>query len=192
MAAAVPLDRLLPRWRFWLLLACAWHGLLSPALAQAPGGASESAVKAAFLYKIAGFVDWPAGTFQRGDDPLVIAVTGNEAVAADLDQIAGGRRLEGRPVVVRRLREGEGAVGVHVLLIGASREARVRDLAASVPGPVLVVTEQPNGHRLGAVLNFVLDGGRVRFTVSLPAADARGLRLSARLLAVAQAVEGRN
>ncbi len=176
--------------RLWLLLACcAWQGL---AAAAAPSPESESAVKAAYLHRIVGLVEWPPGSFQAPDAPLVIAVAGNEAVADDLEQFAAtGRGVRGRPLVVRRLREGEAPVGAHVLLVGAARESRVRELA-STAGPLLVVTEQENGHRLGGVLNFVIVGGRVRFTASLPQADARGLRLSARLLEVAQAVEGRS
>ena len=169
----------------WLSLACD-----APAWAQS-GSTRESAVKAAFLYKFAGFVEWPAGTFSRADEPLVIGVLGNDAVLADLDQVVVGRTLEGRPIRVRRMREDDSAERVPVLLIGATREGRLRELAAAVPGPVLIVTEQPDGLRLGGVLNFVQDGGRIRFTASVTAAEARGLRLSARLLAVAQAVEGR-
>ena len=181
---------MLPFRRWWLLLAfCAWQGLVA---AAAPSSASESAVKAAYLHRIVGLVEWPPGSFQAPDAPLVIAVVGNEAVAADLEQIAAtGRPVNGRQLAVRRLREGDEPSGAHVLLVGAGRESRVRELA-SAAGPLLVVTEQDNGHRLGGVLNFVVMGGRVRFTASLPQADARGLRLSARLLEVAQAVEGRS
>jgi hypothetical protein len=161
------------------------------AWAQAPAVARESAVKAAFLYKFAAFVEWPTGTFQRPDDPIVLGVAGNDAVAADLEQVVAGRMMEGRPVAVRRLRDGEPVPALHVLMIGQAADQRVRSLSAATPGPVLVVTEQDNGLRLGGVLNFVTEGGRVRFSASLPAADARSLRLSARLLAVAQAVEGR-
>ena len=50
---------------------------------------------------------------------------------------------------------------------------------------------QPGALRLGSVLNFSADGGRVRFSASLASAEARNLKLSARLLTVAQAVEGR-
>ena len=179
-----------PLWRLWRVFAlCAWHGLVS---AAAPSSASESAVKAAYLHRIVGLVEWPPGSFQAADDPLVIAVAGNDAVAADLEQIAAtGRGAKGRPIAVRRLREGDAPSGAHLLLVGAGGEARVRE-PASVAGPLLVVTEQENGHSLGGVLNFVVLGGRVRFTASLPNADARGLRLSARLLEVAQAVEGRS
>ncbi len=179
-------GRPLQRWGAACLL------LVAACLSHAQPVQRDSAVKAAFLYKFPGFVDWPAGTFQRPDGALVIGVWGSDAVAADLEQIAAGRSIEGRPVLVRRLRDAEPAAGVHVLMVGAGRDQRLRDYVAAVGGPVLVVTEQENGHRLGGVLNFLIDGGRVRFSASLGVADARGLRLSARLLAVAHSVEGRS
>ncbi|MGZ5179339.1 MAG: YfiR family protein [Ramlibacter sp.] len=162
-----------------------------PDRARGQAASSESAVKAAYLYKFTGFVEWPPGTFERGDQPLQIGVMGDDAVAADLEQIVAGRAFDGHPIAVRRLRDGAEPAGLHVLLIGPGREGRVRDVIAATPGPVLVVTEQDDGLRLGAVLNFLGDGGKVHFAASLPAAEARGLRLSARLLAVAQSVEGR-
>ena len=177
--------------RLRLAAACllAWMAAAAVFCVQAQP-VTESSVKAAFLYKFTGFVDWPQGTFERSNDVLVIGVLGSDAVASELEQIVAGRNVDGHALGVRRLREGDTLRGLHVLFIAAGREARVRDLVQSTPGPVLVVTEQDAGLRLGAVLNFVNDGGKVRFTASLNAAEARGLRLSARLLAVAQSVEG--
>jgi YfiR/HmsC-like len=183
----------LARWMLWMLLvAAACQGAAHSAGASLPGGGTETAVKAAFLYRIAGFVDWPPGSFANDEDPLVITVVDSPAVLAELEQLVGGRAPEGRPVVVRRWNEGEPAPAVHILFVGAARDAQVRERVAATRGPVLVITEQENGHRLGGVLNFVMDAGRVRFTASLPAADARGVRLSARLLAVALSVEARS
>ncbi|HEU4460849.1 MAG TPA: YfiR family protein [Methylibium sp.] len=161
------------------------------AMAQTPAPAmpTEAAVKAAFLFKFPGFVDGPAGPLLRPGQPVVIGVVGSEEVAFQLDQINRARSEGGNAVVLRRLRDGEAASDLHVLFIGAGRESRVRESAAAVRHAVLIVTEQENGLRLGGILNFVVEGGRVRFTASMPAAEARGLRLSARLLAVAQAVE---
>ncbi|MFL6695030.1 MAG: YfiR family protein [Ramlibacter sp.] len=151
---------------------------------------SESALKAAFLYKFTSFVEWPAGTFKR-DDPLQIGVMGDDGVYGELEQLVAGRSFEGRPIAVRRLREGDDPGGLHVLFVGAGRDARLREVVASTAGPVLLVSEQENGLRLGAVLNFDPDPRRVRFSASIAAAEARGLRLSARLLAIAENVEGR-
>jgi hypothetical protein len=165
----------------------------APARAQGAAAAiRETAVKAAFLSKFAGFVEWPAGMLSQPEEPLVIGVIGNDEVAADLQQIAAVRTGELRPIVVRKLPPDAGGSGLHVMFVGAAREARVRDVMAQARGPVLVVTEQEEGLRLGSVLNFSVDDGRVRFAASTAAAEARGLRLSARLLALAQSVDGRS
>lgn len=167
--------------------------LASLAVAAGPAGAqntaaSESAVKAAFLYKFGGFVDWPAGAFSRPDEPFVIGVAGDDAVFGALEGLATGRTVQGRPLAVRRVREPQ--AGLHILYLGNMREARLREFLPGPAAPVLVVTSQEDGLRLGAAINFAEDRGRVRFSASPPHASARGLRLSARLLDVAQSVEG--
>lgn len=178
--------------RHWLAAMLLLAGVQLAAHGQAAGAAPrESAVKAAFLYKFASFVDWPAGSFATPQEALVIGVLGDAAVAEDLTLLAAGRSVEGRPVQIRAFRDGEAPAGVHVLFVGTMRPARLRELLAALPGPVLVVTQQEGALRSGSVINFVAEGARVRFSVSLPSAEARGLRLSARLLAVAQEVEGR-
>ena len=178
-----------PAWRLLLATLLGALQCLGEASAQAPALAKETAVKAAFLSKFAGFVEWPAGAQRRSDEPLVIGVVGNEAVAADLDQIIRAQPAGSNAMTVRRLREGDGAAGLHILFIGAGRDTRVKDQTTAVRGPVLIVTEQEDGLRLGGVLNFVVDDGRVRFAASVPAASARGLHLNARLLAVARSVD---
>ncbi|MDB5752768.1 MAG: hypothetical protein JWP65_3189 [Ramlibacter sp.] len=176
-----------------LLALCAAALLLAnaPAAGQGLGLARVSAVKAAFLYKFGSFVEWPAGAFRAPGDPLVIAVFGDEAVASELEQITQGRRIESHPIVVRRVRDADDVGTPHILFAGGPRAARAHAVLAAVRGAVLTVGELPAAGRSGAVLDFTEDEGRVRFNASLTAATNRGLRLSARLLAVAQDVEGR-
>jgi hypothetical protein len=178
-----------------LAAAVCWCQLvLGPGTAQAQSTQAqrESTVKAAFLYKFASFVDWPAGTFARADEPLVIGVADDGLVASDLEQLVAGRSVDGHPVVARRVRDVGSMGGVNILFLGYQREGRLREALAAAAGPVLVVTTQEGALRLGSVINFSAEGGRVRFSVSLAAAEQRSLKLSARLLTVAQAVEGRN
>ena len=170
------------------LLAAAWaaHGQ-----AQGLGRMRESAVKAAFLYKFGSFVEWPPGTFRSPASLLVIGVYGDDAVASELEQITEGREIEGHPVRVLRVREREDLAMVHILFAGGPRARRARELLAAAHGPVLTVADGPIGGEPGPVLSFTEEEGRVRFAASLAAATARGLKLSSRLLAVAQQVEGR-
>lgn len=177
------------------LLALCAAALLLLAAPQAGGQglglARVSAVKAAFLYKFGSFVEWPAGAFRSSVDPLVIGVFGDEAVASELEQITQGRNINGRPLLVRRVREPADLAGLHILFAGGARQTRVREFIAAAQGPVLTVSDVPGSGRSGPVLHFTEEEGRVRFHASLTAAEARGIKLSAKLLAVAQEVEGR-
>jgi hypothetical protein len=159
--------------------------------AQAPAGAvSERSVKAAFLYKFASYVEWPDSA-TAGDTAIVIGVLGHTAFADELAQITTGRTVSNRPIVIRRLDEDELAddLRLDVLFIGdEEREELPRVLAAIGQRPVLIVTESDGAIADGAIINFTVDAERVRFEVSLYAAEARRLRLNARLLAVAQQV----
>ena len=53
-----------------------------------------------------------------------------------------------------------------------------------------MVTDSEEGLELGSVLNFVIVENRVRFEVSLTAADKSRFRISSELLAVAARVRG--
>lgn len=186
---ANPQEAASRRWWAALITWLLWAAY-GAAAAQAPAAAPETAVKAAYLYKFPGFVEWPAGAFRSNIDPWVIAVAGDDAVAAELEQLAQGRTIDGRPVQVSRLQGNAPPAGVHVLYVGGGREERARELIAAARGPVLTIADGPIG-RPGPVLYFTRQDGRVRFAASLTAAAARNLRLSAKLLAVAHHVEGR-
>lgn len=167
---------------------CAWRA--AHAQAQGLGLVRESAVKAAFLYKFGGFVEWPAGAFRTPSAPFVIGVFGDDAVAAELEQLTRGREVNGHPVVVVRVKDNDDLGSLHILYAGGPRESRVRELLASVRGPVLTVADAALTGRAAPVLSFTQDEGRLRFAASLTAARARGLKLSSKLLAVAESVEG--
>jgi len=149
----------------------------------------EQRVKAAYLYKFAGYIEWPAKSFSRSDTPVTIGVMGNELLAAELIQAVTGRTVNDRVVTVKRLKAGDSLAGIHVLFIGKTESARLNQLAQSAqPRSILTVTESDGALAHGSVINFVLNDGRVRFEIALDSAEKSGLKLSSRLLAVAQEV----
>ena len=154
--------------------------------APAPAAASERSIKAAFLYKFLDYAEWPDSAFAQPDSPLVIGVTGADDIAAELQQITAGRKVGSRPVSVRRVREADSLAGLHMLFIGRSESARLASLAHRARDrAVLTVTEIPGALEHGAIVNFVLVEGRVRFEIALDNAERSGVKLSSRLLAVA-------
>jgi len=159
------------------------------ARAAEDASALEQQVKAAFLYKFAGYVDWPSAAFARPDTPLTIAVAGADALAAELVQATSGRTVEGRSVVVKRVKPGDSLAGVHILFVGKGENDRLQQwVHAAQPQSVLTVSESDGALAKGSVINFVISERRVRFEVALDSAEKSRLKLSSRLLAVAQQV----
>jgi hypothetical protein len=149
----------------------------------------EYRIKAAFLYKFGGYIEWPERAFARADSPIAIGVMGADALADELAEIVAGRNVNGRPVSVRKLRAGDSIAGLHVLFIGRSDSGRLPEILAAAKGrPLLTVTESEQALDLGSVINFVVVDDKVRFDVALVPAEQGSLKISARLLAVARKV----
>lgn len=161
----------------------------APALAHNGGSAVlERRVKAAFLYKFLGYAEFPAGAFADPGAPLSIGVVGSDDMAAELARVVAGRQVGGRALVVRALREGEPGVPVHLLFVAGSDCARAARILRAMPGALLPVTECELGLQNGSVINFRIVDERVRFDVSLDSAEKNNVKLSSRLLTVANRV----
>jgi hypothetical protein len=171
------------------LAVAAAAALLAPSSARAQDHSLERQVKAAFLYKFAGYVEWPANAFPAHDSPVTIGVYGDEALALDLAKLVAGRTSGGRPVTVVKVKSVEPLPDVRVLFVARSETGHLSEIAEAAAGkPILIVAEDEYAIGNGAMINFVLTGGRVRFEVDLAAVSHGSITLSSRLLAVAQQV----
>jgi hypothetical protein len=163
--------------------------LVGAQTALAQGSPQEHEVKAAFLFKFLTFVEWPPEAFQRSDSPYVVGVHGGEDVVSELRQLVPGRTVNGRPVAVRRLQPGEPLSGVHVVFVPRNEAAGLALIVkAAQSQPLLIVTESDGALEEGSMINFLVANGRVRFEVALDSAERSRLRISSRMLAVAQNV----
>jgi hypothetical protein len=179
-------------WACACLLGLAGGLSSAPALAQnasTSGQALERRVKAAFIYKFLGYTEFPANAFGDAAAPLVIGVANADEMAAELTRIAAGRSVNNRPIAVRALRDGETATPVHLWFVGGSDCARVGRTIKAMPRSPLVVTESDNGLSQDSVINFRIVDERVRFDVALDAAERNNVKLSSRLLTVANHVQ---
>ncbi|MDB5937054.1 MAG: hypothetical protein JWQ01_4398 [Massilia sp.] len=159
----------------------------SPAVAETGAVALERSVKAAFIYKFLGYTEFPAYTFADAGAPVVIGVVGSEEMAGELGRIVAGRTVDSRPIAVRQMREGDN-VGVHLLFVAGADCGRATRVLRQSSAPMLLVTECGNGLEAGSIINFKIVDQRVRFDVSLDAADKNNIKLSSRLLTVANHV----
>jgi hypothetical protein len=151
---------------------------------------SVDAVKAAYLFRFASYVDWPDRT---ADVPFVFGVLGAPDVAVHLERLTTGMRIRGRPAQVRLVRGLADLEGLQVLYVGQRWFRGSRELRnAAARKPILLVTDHDDGIAGGAVINFIETDRNVRFEISIRAADRGGLRIDSALLSVAARVETRN
>jgi hypothetical protein len=150
---------------------------------------AADAVKAAFLYRFAAYVEWPD---DASAGPFVIAVSGAEDVARQLDDLLPRLTIKGRSVEVRRVSRVPDIDGVNILYIGPDSLARTHALRTiALLRPILIVTDDKHGLDAGGVINFIETERSVRFEISLLAADRAHLKINSALLSVAARVERR-
>jgi len=169
-------------------------GLMLGLLLQGPpliaAEVSEVAVKAAYLYRFAAFVEWPAGVMEKA--PFTIALIGADDVAEELGKLVPDLVVHGLEVEMVRARRRADLANAHMVYVGRGAMPVASPMLDALPGrPLLVVSDNERELGNGAVINFVRVGPNVRFEVSLPAADRRQLRIGSGLLSVAARVEGR-
>lgn len=164
---------------------------LLPAAAYSQYQASEYDLKAAFLVQFTSYVTWPDGRRNDPSVPLRFGIVGAPELADNLTAMVGTPALAGRAIEVRRLNEDDNPSGLHVLFVaGEGGPSAELLLDRALDQAVLTVTEQPEPTSPVSVINFEVLDGKVRFEVSLAAAQQGALSISARLLQVAARVTG--
>lgn len=149
----------------------------------------EYQVKAVFLYHFTQFVEWPGSAFPDAQAPLVIGVVGDDPFGAYLDEIVRGEAVNGHPLVVQRYRRAEEIGPSHILFVSPSEEHRLEEIFSRARGrPLLTVGDADEFAREGGIIQFVTERGKIRLRVNADAARIANLRISSRLLSLADIV----
>ncbi len=169
------------------LLALLLIGLLTSSARSQPVH-SELEVEAAYLYRMAAYVEWPDPV--ATGRPFVIAVMGYPDLARELKKLETGHLIREHVVQILEVDRAQELENVRILFVGAERNEFLRGLTRTDPPPILIVTAEDRGLEYGAMVNFVTIDDRVRFEISVTAAERAQLKVSADLLAIALRVNG--
>lgn len=171
------------RWFFLLCMA-----LFGASRAQ-DAHLTEADVKAAFLYNVAKFVDWPKDAFSAEDSPIIAGISGDDEFVATLRALLQGKKAHGRAFMVRRVSNSQEARNCHLLFF---REAETRKLGQYLDGirrlPVLTVGESSEFLDNGGMINIFFEDKQLRFEVSPTPAEAARLTISSQLMRLAKNV----
>ena len=149
----------------------------------------EYQVKAVFLFNFLQFVEWPAAAFTSADAPIRIAVLGDDPFGGSLEIAVQGEKVRQRSIVIERIQRVQDAADCHVVFVCASERLQIGRIISEFRGrPVLTVGDMSDFARRGGIINFYLEGQKVRFEINRGAALQSGLKLSSQLLGLARLV----
>ena len=172
-----------------LILAIAFFFFASTNLRAQESKPGEYQVKAAYLFNFGKFVKWPAAIPAEKDTSFTFCVLGQDPFGPALDSILAGEDLAGKPVTVRRIAKPQDAGPCRILFISSTEQSHLKEILAVVDeSGVLTVSDIPDFSRRGGMIQFVVEGKKVRFEINLTSAENAKLILSSELLKVAAAV----
>ena len=154
--------------------------------------AGEYEIKAAMLYNLMQFVEWPSSAYTDASSPSVLCVLGWDPFGKSLASLVSGKILDGRRVEIRHVDGGQ-TRACHVLYISSSERKHLAQILSNLSGAtVLTVGEMSHFAERGGMIQFALEEKQVHFDINADAASRSGLKISARLLALARIVKYSN
>src|SRR2546428_488730 len=166
--------------------------VLGALITAASGGEqiNEYQMKAVYLYNLAKFVEWPATAFKNAGDPISICVLGQNPILHTLEEAVNGETIEDRKLIVRPVADVSQVNNCQILSVGSSDRKYLRSLLRDLKTTgILTVGEAESLTSEGGVVNLKLEGGKVRIEINLKAAERQQLRISPKLLSLAQVVK---
>lgn len=150
--------------------------------------AAEYEVKAAFLYNLARFVEWPKEALEPEAAQFHLCVYGEDPFDGALAVIEG-KQIDGKEIVVQRVGQSEGVANCQMVFVSASQRHELGPLISKlVAKPVLTVGDTPGYGKDGVIVNFYIEQRKVRFEINVQAAKSAGLKVSSKLLALARII----
>lgn len=182
---------------------------IAPAMAADSKQNREQQIKAAFLYNFIKFIDWPEEKMADSNEPIIIGIIGSEDFINAFKPVKN-KKIKKRNISVKyfagfeKLGESEKVDDpqwdqkikklktCHVLFICTCNTVRTGNLTKIIKSlknsPILTVSETDDFLESGGIINFLMEGKKVRFEINNSAAKQAKLKISSKLLRLARRV----
>lgn len=148
----------------------------------------EYRVKAAFLFHFAQLVRWPPNAPSDSPDSFLLCTVGDDPFHGDLESMMVGKQIGSRMIHIRHI-QNEPLKECTMLFIGQNEDSHLKDLLASLQNaPILTVGEADDFLDTGGMIQFLMEGNKIRFSINRRAAEQANLTISSQMLLLAKRV----
>ncbi len=164
-----------------LLLACV--DLHSAGLAS-----SEYKLKAALIYKLTRFVEWPGDAL--AGESFGICLLGRDDFGSALDALET-REVRHKPIRIQRFVQSESVdESCQILFVSKSKRPFLGNILRTLARqPILTISDLDRFAEKGGMIEFTRGRKRIGFRINLQRANSAGLKIAAPLLELATIVE---
>ena len=149
--------------------------------------ASEYQVKAVFIYNFTHFINWRERAFDSEYDSFVIGIIGSDPIAQYVETAIANERVGSHVLRFHRFKSIEEIGKCHILYVASKDPDEIKKILKKVEGKnILTVADSPNFVRWGGMIRFYTEDDRIRLQINNTIAKAEGLKISSKLLRVAQ------
>jgi hypothetical protein len=149
----------------------------------------EYQVKAVFLYNFTQFIEWPPDAFAQPDAPLVIGILGPDPFGKYLDETVQGEKVNGHPLVVQRFQTLAEVSRCQILFISTDEKSQWKPIFEYAKAKhVLTVGDVTNFSRQGGMIRFFPEENKIRIRINLTSVKDADLKVSSKLLRLAEIV----
>lgn len=145
----------------------------------------EYLIKSAILFNFAKFVEWPETAFSNPTAPLRVCVLGDDPFGPALDTLTG-KQVRNRQLVATRITDIHDAPQCHIAFVSTSEAPRLAEILEYLgQHPILTVGDINQFATSGGIIALQEVDNRSRIVVNMGAADQAGVKLSSKLLRLA-------
>lgn len=152
----------------------------------------EYELKAALLYKLTRFVEWPADIIGKPQDSFGICVLGENKFGSAL-QALKGRKVGDSMITIQFFKQSAGIGNTcQLVFISDSKKAFLKPILNALwQQPVLTIGDSAGFAEKGGMIQFTRGGKRIGFKINLQRAKDSQLKIAAPLLELATIVESK-
>jgi hypothetical protein len=154
------------------------------------GQTRETDLKAAFLFNIAQFVDWPTNVFSSTNSPFVIGILGNSnPFGKVLDGLVKNEKISGHPMEIKQCRSLSDLPSCQIVFITASESGHLGEILRWLDDkPILTVSDMDDFTGRGGMIYFYRAQNKIRLRINMRPAKEAKLTISSKLLRLAEVI----
>lgn len=164
-----------------------------PLQSLAASPTSEYKLKAALIYKLSKFVEWPDVIAVDQAQSFGVCLLGEDSFGSALDALEE-KTILGVPVKVHRFSQSASITGeCRVLFISKSKQGFLQKIINKLQGqPILTLSDTEGFADQGGIIQFTYLDKKIGFKINLDRAKGSELKIAAPLLELATIVKSSN